>query len=127
MTKPLATSSAPGGEPIRFEVRAGIRRVSCTVADDALEAVSGLSAPSTPALRRESFDRFRMLIDAAAKLKAASVQDGFAGPMVLSIADLRRVPAQTGMTLFGNPTRRPAKPATETAAEPETMDASATG
>lgn len=87
---------------IRFEVRVGIRRISCNVSDEALEAVSGLAAPSTMVLRRKSFDRFRTLIDAAARLKLGTLPPGFIGPVVLSSGDLRRVPPEVGVPAFGS-------------------------
>ena len=61
------------GNFIRFEIRDGIRRISCAVSDEALEAVSGLPVPSTVVLRRRSFDRFRTLINVAAKLKLSTL------------------------------------------------------
>ncbi|MFH5927503.1 hypothetical protein [Roseomonas xinghualingensis] len=78
------------------------RRIVCAVSDEALEAVADLMAPSTDIMRRRSFDRFRSLIDAAAKLKLASMPDGFLGPVLLSSDDLRQVPAEQGMPLFGS-------------------------
>ena len=90
---------------IRFEVRDGIRRVGCNVSDEALEAVSGLALPSTAASRRKSFDRFRTLIHAAATLKLGTLPPGFAGPIVLSSGDLRRVPPETGAPAFGSSAR----------------------
>lgn len=92
---------------IRFEVRDGIRRISCTVLDDALEVVSGLTAPSTAMLRRRSFDRFRTLINAAAKLKLGTLPAGSIGPLILSREDLRHVPPETGMPSFGSSARGP--------------------
>ncbi len=101
MTK--ASSTVPALDPslIRFEVRVGIRRISCNISDDALEAVSGLTAPSTVTLRRKSFDQFRTLIDAAARLKLGTLPPGFIGPIVLSTGDLRRVPPEVGVPAFG--------------------------
>lgn len=87
--------------PIRFEVRGARGRMSCTVSDEALELASSLSAPSTEAMRRRSFDRFRMVIDAAAKLKLADMPAEFRGPLSLSAEDLRRVPAARDMPQFG--------------------------
>jgi hypothetical protein len=86
---------------VHFEVRVGIRRISCNVSDEALEAVSGLAAPSTVTLRRKSFDQFRTLIDAAARLKLGTLPPGFVGPIVLSSGDLRRVPPEVGVPAFG--------------------------
>ena len=53
-------------DAIRFEIRDGMRRVSCVVLNEALEAAAGLPQLSAPMLRRRSFDRFRTLIHAAA-------------------------------------------------------------
>ena len=99
-----APSSVPALDPsvVRFEVRVGIRRISCNVSDEALEAASGLAAPSTMMLRRKSFDRFRTLIDAAARLKLETLPSGFSGPIVLSIGDLRRVPPEVGVPALGS-------------------------
>ena len=44
-------ASTLDGNVVRFEVREGIRRISCAVLGEALEAASGLTAPSTGALR----------------------------------------------------------------------------
>jgi hypothetical protein len=87
---------------VRFEVRDRTRRIVCAVSDEALEAVSDLAAPSTDTMRRRSFDRFRTLIDAAAKLKLSALPDSFLGPVLLSSDDLRRVPAEQGVPLFGS-------------------------
>ncbi len=96
-------SGTEGGT--RFEVRDGMRRISCTVSDEALEAVSGLPTPSSAALRRKSFDRFRTLINAAATLKLVTLPPGFAGPLALDDADLRRVPAEKGVPVYGSSAR----------------------
>lgn len=96
---------------MRFEVRAGVRRISCAVLDEALEAMSGLTAPSTVALRRGSFGRFRTLIDAAAKLKLEALPPGFVGPVVLNSEDLRCVPPQAGAPSFGISARSPTQSA----------------
>jgi hypothetical protein len=92
-------------EFIRFEVRVGMRRIDCAVLDEALEAVSGLAAPSTPVLRRKSFDRFRTLINSAAKLKSDRLPAGFSGRIVLTTEDLRCVPPEPGALLFGSSPR----------------------
>lgn len=101
MSRTPDAASALERNPIHFEVRDGIRRVGCDVSDEALEAVSGLAVPSTAASRRKSFDRFRTLIHAAAKLKLQTLPPGFAGPVVLSSGDLRRVPPEAGTPAFG--------------------------
>ena len=101
----IAMSSAGSpvdGDPIRFEIRDGIHRISCAVTDEALEAVSGLTSPSTAMLRRRSFDRFRALINAAAKLKLTSRP---VCPIILTSEDLRRVPPDSGEPLFGSSAR----------------------
>jgi hypothetical protein len=90
---------------IRFEVRDGIRRVTCAVLDDALEAAAGLATPSTLSLRRRSFDRFRTLIDAAALMKLKTLPTGSAGMIVLTRSDLRSVPPQNGVPSFGTAQR----------------------
>ncbi len=87
---------------VRFEIRVGIRRISCNISDEALEAVSGLATPSTMTLRRKSFDRFRTLIDAAARLKLGTLPSGFIGPIILSSEDLRCVPPEVGVPAFGS-------------------------
>ncbi len=98
------SASAADRSLVRFEVRDGIRRVSCVVSDDALEAVSGLAAPSTVSLRRRSFDRFRTLINRAAKLKLKSLPSG-TGSVVLTSRDLRCVPPEAGAPSFGSSSR----------------------
>lgn len=102
MTEAAHTVPAPAPALIRFEVRVGIRRISVHVSDEALEAVSGLDVPSTTMLRRKSFDRFRTLIDAAARLKLETLPAGFTGPLVLSSGDLRRVPPELGVPAYGS-------------------------
>ena len=87
---------------IRFEIRDGSRRIGCAVSDEALDAVSGLISPSTPLMRRRSFDRFRTLINAAALLKLQSLPSGPVGAIVLTQRDLRRVPAEAGAPSFGS-------------------------
>ena len=99
------------GNFIRFEIRDGIRRISCAVSDEALEAVSGLTAPSTVMLRRRSFDRFRTLINVAAKLKLRTLPSGSIGLIVLTGEDLRRVPPETGVPSFGSSARGPTRTA----------------
>ncbi len=89
----------PATGSIRFEVRDGIRRVTCTVLDEALDAVSGLALPSTPMLRRRAFDRFRTLINAAATLKLAGLPAS--ASIELTHDDLRRVPVAAGAPAFG--------------------------
>jgi len=105
MSRTSNADSPLGGNFIRFEIRDGIRRISCAVSDEALEAVSGLTAPSTAMLRQRSFDRFRTLIHSAAKLKSRTLPSGSIGPIVLSHEDLRRVPPETGVPLYGSSAR----------------------
>jgi hypothetical protein len=99
-------------DAIRFEIRDGMRRVSCVVLNEALEAAAGLPQLSAPMLRRRSFDRFRTLIHAAAGARLAAVP-GFVGPIVLTSGDLRSVPPERGAPVFGSsgrPSPRPAHP-----------------
>ena len=106
-------SNAPGlsKDLIQFQVQHGMRRITCTVADDALEAASGLVPPSTLILRRRSFDRFRTLINLAAVMKLARVPPGSDSAMVLTREDLSRVPQETGAPPFGTPARGIKSPA----------------
>ena len=92
-------------DSIQFEVRDGIKRVTFSVLGEALDAASGLVAPSTEALRRRSFDRFRSLIDAAAKLKLRTLPPEAVGPLTLSSRDLRNVPPLSGTPAFGSSPR----------------------
>jgi hypothetical protein len=105
MTKPASATPAINDGFTRFQVRVGVRLISCDVSDEALEAVSGPALPSTSLTRRRSFDRFRTLIDAAAKLKLKDLSAGFGGPLVLSSRDLRRVPSETGVPSYGSAPR----------------------
>jgi Protein of unknown function (DUF1488) len=111
MAGTLNAVSTPEENFLRFEVRDGMRRISCAVSDQALEAMSGLTVPSTVVLRRRSFDRFRTLIDAAAKLKLETLPSGFVGPLVLTTEDLRSAPPQAGIPLFGSSARSLTRPA----------------
>ena len=97
-------------DAIRFEIRDGIRRVSCMVLNEALEAAAGLPQFSAPMLRRRSFDRFRTLIHAAAGARLAALP-GFVGPIVLTSGDLRSVPYERGAPVFGSSGRAPPRPA----------------
>jgi hypothetical protein len=83
-------------------VRDRTRRVICTISDAALEAVGNLPRPANDQMRRRSFDRFRTLIDAAAKLKLLGLPAAFDGPLDLSAEDLRSVPASPGTPSFGS-------------------------
>lgn len=102
MTKPISAALTLNEGFTRFQVRAGIRLISCDVADEALEAVSSLALPSTSSTRRKSFDRFRTLIDAAAKLKLKDLPPGFGGPLALSSEDLFRVPPPPRTSAYGS-------------------------
>ena len=102
MSRTSNAASPLDGNFIRFEIRDGIRRISCAVSDEALEAASGLVAPSTVVLRRRSFDRFRTLINAAAKLKLGTLPQGSTGPIVLTREDLQCMPPETGTPSFGS-------------------------
>lgn len=64
--------------------------------------MSGLVIPSTTASRRKSFDRFRMLINAAATLKLARLPPGFVGLLAFWGEDLRSVPRQVDLLVFGS-------------------------
>ena len=86
---------------IQFEIRDGSRRIGVAVSGDALDAASGLVRPSSPMMRRKSFDRFRTLINAAAILKLKTLPLGWVGRIVLTPRDLRRVPLEPGMPSFG--------------------------
>ena len=90
---------------ICFEIRDGIRRIICTVSNEALEAVAGLTVPSTEMLRRRSFDRFRTLINTAAEMKLRTLPLGSIGPINLSSEDLRCVPTETDAPRFGGSVR----------------------
>ena len=116
MSRTSNAGSAVEGNVIRFEVRAGMRRIGCAVLGDALEAVSGLTLPSTVMLRQRSFDRFRTLIDIAARLKLKTLPAGSLGPIVLTQEDLRRVPPEPGVLSFGNSARGATRPASSTGA-----------
>jgi hypothetical protein len=110
MRRTSAADSTAEGNVIRFEVRDGIHRISCAVLYDALEAVSGLTVPSTVTLRQRSFDRFRTLINVAAKLKLRTLPAGYTGPITLNREDLRQVPPEAGVPSFGGSARTPARP-----------------
>ncbi len=114
MTKPMGESLPMGGREVQFEVFLGKRRVRCTLTDEALEAVSGLPGPLTMAVKRVSFDRFRILIDAAARLKMETIEHGSIDAITLTSTDLRRAGTQVGAPPFGTaarPTSRPVRPA----------------
>lgn len=106
MTRRITGTLSPqvsSDQPItRFEVCDRARRIACAVTDDALENIGNLSLPSTDMLRRRSFDRFRTVIDAAARLKLATLPTTFLGPMLLSMEDLCKVPAQAGRPQVGS-------------------------
>jgi hypothetical protein len=109
MTRMQATATPPEGDAIRFEIQDRMRRVSCVVSNEALEAAAGLPERSSTMLRRRSFDRFRTLIHAAAGLRLAAQPPGFVGPIVLSSRDLRAVPPERGMPAFGSSGSAPAQ------------------
>ena len=111
MSMTPAAASTLDENSIRFEVRDGIRRISCAVSVEALDAVSGLIAPSTPMERRKSFDRFRTLIHAAAMLRLRALSPGSAGPLVLTHRDLRCVLPESGTPLFGSSAKGSTRPA----------------
>ena len=111
MTRTANPLSADDRSSVHFEVRDGIRRISCVVSNDALEAVSGLDVPSTVSLRRRSFARFRTLINKAATLKLRSLPSGFSGAVLLTSKDLRRVPPEAGAPSFGSSSKALSRPA----------------
>jgi hypothetical protein len=116
MSRTSNAGSPVEGNVIRFEVRDGMRRIGFAVLGDALEAVSGLTVPSTAMLRQRSFDRFRTLINVAARLKLKTLPAGSSGPVILTREDLRRVPPEAGVPSFGNSARGPSRPASPTGA-----------
>ncbi len=73
----------------------GIRRVTCSVPNDVMDAVCGVTGPLSPGLRRRSFDRFRTLINGAAMRRLKDMPAGSAGPIVLVQRDLRLVALET--------------------------------
>ena len=107
----ISNPAALEGNVIRFEIRDGFRRASCAVSNEALEAVSGLIEPSTPLLRRRSFDRYRTLIHAAAMLRLKALPPGPTDTIILSCKDLRCVPPVTGTPSFGSSARGSTRPA----------------
>ena len=118
MSKPSHTPSAPSDE-VSFEVRLANRRVRCVVSEEALCAVSGTTLPLTSVTRRGAFDRFRVLIDAAAKLKMELPETKDLQAITLTPGDLRRVVPSHDSPPFGSsprPTSRPAASAPETGA-----------
>jgi hypothetical protein len=69
----------------------GMKRITCSVPNDVMDAVSGQAGPLTPGLRRRSFDRYRTLIHGAAMLRLKDLPAGSLGPIVLARRDLRCV------------------------------------
>jgi len=110
MTEHLNAAPLVDNSPVCFEVRNGMRRVSCVVSDEALDAVSSLPLPSTSGLRRRSFDRFRTLIHAAAQLKLNALPSEFSGSILLNTEDLRSVPPEKGVPVFGSAARTIVRP-----------------
>jgi hypothetical protein len=111
MIKTPEAATRPEDEAIRFEIQDRMRRVSYAVSNEALEAAAGLPELSSPMLRRRSFDRFRTLIHRAAGLRLAVLPPGFDGPIVLTSRDLRAVPPEKDMPVFGRSAGVPARPA----------------
>ena len=105
MTTTEGAAATQDAGVVRFEVRHGMRRIGCTISDEALEAASGLAVPSTTGMRRQSFDRFRTVIHAAALRKLGTLPADFAGPLALSGDDLRGAVAGVGDPLFGSSRR----------------------
>jgi hypothetical protein len=94
-----AGTAAPGSA--RFEIRDQTRRISCVVSNEALEVASNLPLPSTIMSRQRSFNRFRTLIDVAARLKLSRMPGGFTGSLTILPDDLRHVPDLEGAPQFG--------------------------
>jgi hypothetical protein len=109
MSSTSNTAPPLDGNLIRFEIRDGSRRINCTISNEALETVAGLSVPSTEMLRRRSFDRFRTLINLAAEMTLRTLPLGSAGPINLTSEDLRRVPKETDAPPFGSPVKSPGR------------------
>jgi hypothetical protein len=97
--RPHKPHGAPDANFIHFEIRDGIRRITCSVPNDVMDAVSGISGPLSPGLRRRSFDRFRTLIHGAAMQRLKDMPAGSAGPIVLARRDLRSVALETEQKL----------------------------
>ena len=98
----------PGGHGlIAFEIRDGVRRVRCEVSNQALEAASGLADGAPAMLRRRSFDRFRVLIHAAAAIRISALPPGSTDTILLTAHDLRCVSAERGTQQFGVAGRTP--------------------
>ncbi len=93
--RPHKPRGAPDANFIHFEIRDGIRRITCSVPNDVMDAVCGVSGPLTPGLRRRSFDRFRTLIHGAAMQRLKDMPAGSLGPIVLAQRDLRCVALET--------------------------------
>ena len=68
MATGLNTAVKLKDDAIRFEIRDGMRRVSCAVLNEALEAAAGLPQLSAPMLRRRSFDRMHIVTGRATHL-----------------------------------------------------------
>ncbi len=95
VSRPHKPRNNPDASSIHFEIRDGMRRITCSVPNDVMDAVSGLSGPLTPGLRRRSFDRFRTQIHGAAMQRLKELPSGSPGPIVLLKRDLRCVEIET--------------------------------
>ena len=111
MSKPSRAEGSPSDE-VSFEVRLNNRRVRCVVSEEALGAVSGTALPLTSVTRRGAFDRFRVLIDAAAKLKMAMPETAGLPTITLTPGDLRRVVPTHDSPPFGSTPRSTSRPPT---------------
>ncbi len=111
MSKPSRGELTPS-EVVSFEVRMGNRRVRCIVSEEALGAASGTALPLTSVTRRGAFDRFRVLIDAAAKLKMALPETAGLAEITLTPGDLRRVVPTHDSPPFGSSPRPTSRPPT---------------
>lgn len=105
MTSPQLAPNLSNASHIGFEILVGTRRISCGVSNEALEAAAGLALPSTSVARRRSFDRFRTLIHSAAKLKFSDSIEKMDDYVLVQSDDLRRVPLEKGVPVFGTTTR----------------------
>ncbi|CAM3190234.1 hypothetical protein CFR75_16390 [Komagataeibacter xylinus] len=102
MPTPLPVGAQAKTEAASFQIASGTGRVEFIVSDEALEAAACLARPSTAAARQHAFQRFRVLIDAAAKLKLARSGKTAGATLFLSSEDLRHVPHEKGMPVFGH-------------------------
>ncbi len=96
------TASIAEKNLVHFEVRDGMRRISCAISNDTLDAAVGLKDVGTPADRRRSFERFRSMIHVAALLRWKAQPLGSVAPVILTDRDLCDVPPKIGNPRFGS-------------------------